>query len=84
MEESDCRPRRTFFLSYSKFEFTINLKTAKGLRLDIPPGVWTVFAPYTWLHGVTVLVPPFTSDKREAALVQFPGGYIAEIHTVAQ
>jgi hypothetical protein len=31
-----------------------------------------------------VLVPPFTSDKREAALVQFPGGYIAEIHAVAQ
>ncbi|SOE87425.1 hypothetical protein SAMN05446935_8051 [Burkholderia sp. YR290] len=34
--------------------------------------------------GVTVLVPPFTSDKREAALVQFPGGYIAEIHAIAQ
>jgi predicted enzyme related to lactoylglutathione lyase len=34
--------------------------------------------------GVTVLVQPFTSDKREAALVQFPGGYIAEIHSVAQ
>jgi hypothetical integral membrane protein (TIGR02206 family) len=24
--------------------------------LDITPGAWTVFAPYTWLHGVTVLV----------------------------
>lgn len=34
--------------------------------------------------GVTVLVQPFTSDKREAALVQFPGGYIAEIHSVAK
>jgi predicted enzyme related to lactoylglutathione lyase len=34
--------------------------------------------------GVTVLVQPFTSDKREAALVQFPGGYIAEIHAAAQ
>jgi predicted enzyme related to lactoylglutathione lyase len=34
--------------------------------------------------GVTVLVPPFTSDKREAAVVQFPGGYIAEIHAAAQ
>jgi predicted enzyme related to lactoylglutathione lyase len=33
--------------------------------------------------GATVLVQPFTSDKREAALVQFPGGYIAEIHSVA-
>lgn len=30
--------------------------------------------------GATVLVQPFTSDKREAAIVQFPGGYIAEIH----
>ena len=30
--------------------------------------------------GVTVLVPPFESDGREAAIVQFPGGYVAEIH----
>ncbi|KVD28131.1 hypothetical protein [Burkholderia ubonensis] len=30
--------------------------------------------------GVTVLVPPFTADGRDAALVQFPGGYVAEIH----
>jgi predicted enzyme related to lactoylglutathione lyase len=30
--------------------------------------------------GATVLVPPFASDERDAALVQFPGGYIAEIH----
>jgi len=33
--------------------------------------------------GATVLVPPFTSDGRTAALVQFPGGYIAEIHAPA-
>ena len=30
--------------------------------------------------GVTVLVPTFASDGRDAALVQFPGGYVAEIH----
>jgi hypothetical protein len=30
--------------------------------------------------GVTVLVEPFASDHRQAAIVQFPGGYIAEIH----
>ncbi|WP_315773345.1 MULTISPECIES: glyoxalase [unclassified Bradyrhizobium] len=30
--------------------------------------------------GATVLVEPFTSDKREQAVVQFPGGYVAEIH----
>jgi predicted enzyme related to lactoylglutathione lyase len=30
--------------------------------------------------GVTVLVPPFASDGRNAAIVQFPGGYVSEIH----
>ncbi|KVV58862.1 glyoxalase [Burkholderia territorii] len=33
--------------------------------------------------GATVLVPPFTADGRDAALVQFPGGYVAEIHASA-
>ena len=33
--------------------------------------------------GATVLVPPFESDGRKAAMVQFPGGYIAEIHAVS-
>ena len=31
--------------------------------------------------GVAVLVPPYTADRRNAAIVQFPGGYIAEIHS---
>jgi hypothetical protein len=30
--------------------------------------------------GVAILVAPYTADQRTAALVQFPGGYIAEIH----
>jgi hypothetical protein len=30
--------------------------------------------------GATVLVDPYTSDGRSEAMVQFPGGYIAEIH----
>lgn len=30
--------------------------------------------------GATVLVTPFKSADREAAIVEFPGGYIAEIH----
>lgn len=34
--------------------------------------------------GVEVLVPPYHSDEREAAVVQFPGGYIAEIHSVTR
>ena len=32
--------------------------------------------------GATVLVQPYSSDGRRAAFVQFPGGYIAEIHAV--
>jgi predicted enzyme related to lactoylglutathione lyase len=32
--------------------------------------------------GVEVLVPPYTADQRNAALVQFPGGYIAELHSL--
>jgi hypothetical protein len=33
--------------------------------------------------GVETLVPPYLADQRDAALVQFPGGYIAEIHSPA-
>jgi len=33
--------------------------------------------------GVEILVAPYTADQRDAALVQFPGGYIAEIHSPA-
>jgi predicted enzyme related to lactoylglutathione lyase len=34
--------------------------------------------------GVAVMVGPYTSDGRSEAMVQFPGGYIAEIHELAQ
>jgi predicted enzyme related to lactoylglutathione lyase len=33
--------------------------------------------------GAAVLVEPYTADGRAAAMVQFPGGYIAEIHAGA-
>jgi hypothetical protein len=33
--------------------------------------------------GATVLVDPYTADGRQAALVAFPGGYIAEVHSSA-
>jgi hypothetical protein len=33
--------------------------------------------------GVAVLVAPYTADQRHAAILQFPGGYIAEIHSPA-
>ena len=33
--------------------------------------------------GVSVLVPPYSAGDREAAILQFPGGYIAEIHTAS-
>jgi len=30
--------------------------------------------------GAAILVAPYAADQRSAAIVQFPGGYIAEIH----
>jgi hypothetical protein len=33
--------------------------------------------------GVTVLVDPYIADGRQAAMVAFPGGYLAEIHSSA-
>jgi len=32
--------------------------------------------------GATVLVEPYSLGDRQAAVVQFPGGYIAEIHSI--
>jgi hypothetical protein len=32
--------------------------------------------------GVAILVASYSSDQRNAAIVQFPGGYIAEIHSL--
>jgi predicted enzyme related to lactoylglutathione lyase len=32
--------------------------------------------------GVEVLVAPYTADQRTSSIVQFPGGYIAEIHSI--
>jgi predicted enzyme related to lactoylglutathione lyase len=32
--------------------------------------------------GVSVLAGPITADDRNSAMVQFPGGYIAEIHSI--
>jgi predicted enzyme related to lactoylglutathione lyase len=33
--------------------------------------------------GATILIAPFMADQRSAAMVQFPGGYVAEIHSGA-
>lgn len=32
--------------------------------------------------GVGILIDPFTADGRTSSMVQFPGGYIAEIHSI--
>jgi hypothetical protein len=32
--------------------------------------------------GVTVLVASYKSEDRRSVLVQFPGGYVAEIHAL--
>ena len=34
--------------------------------------------------GADVLVPPYKTDQRDAAVVRFPGGYVAEIHSVTK
>jgi predicted enzyme related to lactoylglutathione lyase len=34
--------------------------------------------------GVDLLVPPYKTNEREAVVAQFPGGYIAEIHSVTK
>ena len=34
--------------------------------------------------GVEIMIPPYTANDRDAAVVQFPGGYIAEIHSTAK
>jgi hypothetical protein len=34
--------------------------------------------------GLKILVAPYRADQRHAAIVQFPGGYIAEIHSEAK
>jgi hypothetical protein len=31
--------------------------------------------------GVAILTGPYSTQERDAAMVQFPGGYIAEIHS---
>jgi len=34
--------------------------------------------------GADVLVPPYKTDERDAVVVRFPGGYIAEIHSITK
>jgi hypothetical protein len=34
--------------------------------------------------GVEILVPPYSTNERDATVVQFPGRYIAEIHSAAR
>jgi hypothetical protein len=34
-------------------------------------------------HGLKVLAPPYETGDRLRAVVQFPGGFIAEVHSIA-
>ena len=34
--------------------------------------------------GADVLVPPYKTDERDAVVLKFPGGYIAEIHSITK
>jgi hypothetical protein len=31
--------------------------------------------------GADVVVPPYKTEERDAVVLRFPGGYIAEIHS---
>jgi predicted enzyme related to lactoylglutathione lyase len=33
--------------------------------------------------GAKVLSPPYTASGRTTAILEFPGGYIAEVHSLA-
>jgi hypothetical protein len=33
--------------------------------------------------GAKILSPPYTTSDRLTAIVEFPGGYVAEIHSLA-
>jgi hypothetical protein len=35
----------------------------------------------TGAAGVQILMPPYDCDYRRAAMLEFPGGYIAEVHS---
>ena len=32
--------------------------------------------------GVKILSPPYTANDRSTAILEFPGGYIAEVHSL--
>jgi hypothetical protein len=34
------------------------------------------------VSGVAILVPSYSVDGRQAVIVEFPGGYVAEIHQI--
>src|SRR5262249_5257969 len=34
--------------------------------------------------GATVLVDPYTADRRQAPMISFPGAYIAEVHSAGR
>jgi hypothetical protein len=36
------------------------------------------------LLGVSILVQPYSSSGRTAAIVEFPGGYVAEVHEISK
>jgi len=46
--------------------------------------IWPTPLPRLRWQAVEVMVPPYKTEERDAAVVQFPGGYISEIHSVAK
>ena len=51
-----------------------------GYAVDDLPGTLTK----AQAAGAAILVEPYVADRRQAAIVSFPGGYIAEIHSLGE
>jgi hypothetical protein len=49
---------------------------------DVPAIAETLTKAKT--SGATILIEAYKTDGRETAIVEFPGGYIAEIHSSAK
>jgi predicted enzyme related to lactoylglutathione lyase len=80
------------FLRFSQGKILADDKRAPGIEIGRPGDTYRQSTGYevsdlkntldkAMASGAKVLVPAFASRGRQSALVEFPGGYIAEIHS---
>jgi hypothetical protein len=66
----------TVMVTDGKLPFPYGRETTGYEVTDLPGTIGKARAA-----GVNLLVPAYAADSRQSAIVQFPGGYIAEIHS---